>query len=675
MTRNPREQGGRYVRRRETAGRVAVATAGLLVATLSAPAQWFINKDVEQRDPRGATDFDILIQGDISGRIQGGGQSPVTNAFPDPRRTVGGDGLGNTIVRFDSSSGATIPNSPGTRRHFGIHGSGPEPRILQMAWSFPNAPQRVHVAALSFNFNWDPVTGLLAVRAWNDTSDVVVLQRTGFLVTPTPYSLEDLNATTLPPSAFTPVSHPPQVIAPASFFDVFTELTPRDWAVVLNAEMTFFDPVGPTMNDGPAHDWWQVIVPAPGPVLLLALGGLLALRRRRGMPGSSRGPGIRAWPRASVAVAGLVLAAAGIARADQTFVIPLKPGLPANEAPVFRLRYVVGGVNQDVQVKIDTGDQLPQHGGLVINSGAANNVAGRLGLNPMGPGTAPLGVAGAGGAAAARTNVPMPAGGATFPNPPAVPPGQAAQAPPIPGQCSTMALPAGIDALIGSQWLSDFNYARFGDFWVMGRKKANNPAATAQNFATGTAIAAFLSGGPILGPDGRPLGAANQPVRRAMRHSPPGTEAFDGGYEVATVMTNPATGTAATQHFLIKSGLERTLISESLAYQLNLNPAMLPIEIVALQLQSAVPLPTAMLHVDVFGDPSMAFTMPVSILPDSLNPLNFNYLAGDFLGHFFYWEVSTSDDGLSGQFWGWVPAPSSAALLSVGLAALARRRR
>ena len=112
----------------------------LVAGAAQARADWFINKDVEQRDARPATDFDILFQGDIATRITGGGQSSVTNAFANPRRTVGGDGLGNTIVRFDSSSGGTIPQSAGTNRHFGVRGTDPQPRACSLPGATPPFP-------------------------------------------------------------------------------------------------------------------------------------------------------------------------------------------------------------------------------------------------------------------------------------------------------------------------------------------------------------------------------------------------------------------------------------------------------------------------------------------------------------------------------------------------------
>jgi hypothetical protein len=343
--------------------------------------------------------------------------------------------------------------------------------------------------------------------------------------------------------------------------------------------------------------------------------------------------------------------------------------------PTFRLRYMVGAppMQQDIQVGIDTGNGLPDHGGLIINSGATNNVAGRLGLNPAGPGTAPLAAGGIGGPAAGRTNVPMP-GAPTFASgAPAVPPGQVNTAPAIPGSCNTMGLPASMDALLGKQWLANYNYAHFGNYWVMGAKKAT-PTGSAQNLATGNAIAAFLSGGTVLGPDGRPLGVLNRPVNRTIVSTPPGTVPMDDGYAVATGLTNPLGG-QTNAPMLIKTGFQQTIISESLAAQLNLNIGSLPTQSVPLQLTPSAVLPVATLNVDVFGNAASSFSMSVAILPNSMNPLNLNYLGADYLSHFFYWEVSTTLSGETGSFYAAVPAPASGSLLALAALTLARRRR
>src|SRR5678815_5536038 len=216
---------GRALSLRSTPGsrsiRCSIISISLVAGAAQARADWFINKDVEQRDARPATDFDILFQGDIASRITGGGQSSVTNAFANPRRTVGGDGLGNTIVRFDSSSGGTIPQSAGTNRHFGVRGTDPQPRALQFAWSYATVPQRVRVAGLNFKVDWNAASLTAVVTVSNEDTDPVSLIRTGFLVSSTPYPLESLNAQTLPTSMFAPVSTLPPTFAP-SFFDVFT---------------------------------------------------------------------------------------------------------------------------------------------------------------------------------------------------------------------------------------------------------------------------------------------------------------------------------------------------------------------------------------------------------------------------------------------------------------------
>jgi hypothetical protein len=58
------------------------ATVARRLSTQGARAvDWMINEDYKQLDARGASDFDILLQGDVAGQITGGGKSPVTNPF------------------------------------------------------------------------------------------------------------------------------------------------------------------------------------------------------------------------------------------------------------------------------------------------------------------------------------------------------------------------------------------------------------------------------------------------------------------------------------------------------------------------------------------------------------------------------------------------------------------
>jgi hypothetical protein len=102
---------------------------GWLAFTPSAVFGWMINEDYQQRDNRNATDFHIILAGDVRDRITGGGTTSVTNPFADPKLTKSMTTIGNTEVKFEGSN--SIPKSTDVDRHFGIFGTGAKPKVQE----------------------------------------------------------------------------------------------------------------------------------------------------------------------------------------------------------------------------------------------------------------------------------------------------------------------------------------------------------------------------------------------------------------------------------------------------------------------------------------------------------------------------------------------------------------
>ncbi|MCP4659499.1 MAG: hypothetical protein GY856_29175 [bacterium] len=182
---------------------VLVATVGCLCALAAPAADWMINEDYKQLDARGASDFDILLQGDVAGQITGGGRSSVTNPFANPTRTTSRDVYGNTIVRFAGSD--TIPADPNTDRHVGIYGTGKKPRVLVKAWSFSTAPFREPVPKSNFDFVYQPDTQTLSITVENTSPYTVTFDQVGYSLSPVEYPIEELTREFLPPDAFEPL--------------------------------------------------------------------------------------------------------------------------------------------------------------------------------------------------------------------------------------------------------------------------------------------------------------------------------------------------------------------------------------------------------------------------------------------------------------------------------------
>ncbi len=659
--------------RRDIAGRAGV--------TLSR-ADWMINEDYKQGDPRGAKGFDILVQSQPAGwQITGGGGSSVTNPFANPQRTDSLDAQGNTIVHFTGSD--TIPQNNTTMRHVGIFGSGPKPTILQKAWTFDTVPTRVPVPKSNVAFGYDPDTSTLRISVQNTSPDTVVFSQVGYLVSSVERPISDLTRGVLPPEAFSPLTVLDNLYNPTdSASVVIPGISPTDFVVTYATVQ--FGGASYINNDykDVGGEWAQVavganIVPEPCTALLLGAGWAIVAGRRRAIRRGAACQGLRELRPCGRSVASLIgtlLIVAMLQGSTWGNVFVLKDEGPGNgRCPRVKIKVpVAGGGTKEITVLIDTGDDYAKNAGFLVNSAAGNNQAANLGLAGGADGAA----AGAGNAAGAPTkdDIPLP-GALSFSTPPVVPNQQAATTPTMPNQANTMELPVGIDALLGSAWLKDYSYGCVpgpnGRYWYLAKTDQGNDG---KNKAR--SLADFYAGDNFpVNPGGRPAGGSVKPVIPTPAKNPPlptGTSAIDGGVNL-DISLSAGSGTV-TNSFIIKTGFERTLISEDVARTLGINIGGLP-QVATDVNFGTVDVGVANISLDIFQDgvfPVQSVT--VGVLPDSLNPFKESFLGCNVLNRFAYWDVSWKDD-LSGQdFFALVPEPASLATALVACAVLLGRK-
>lgn len=612
---------------------------------------WMINEDYKQLDPRGASDFDILLQGNVGGQITGGGMSSVTNPFANPTRTTSTDAFGNTIVRFAGSN--TIPADPNVDRHVGIYGTGPKPRVLVKAWSFATDPKRVPVPKSNMGFLYDSGQKTLRISIENTSPDTVTFSEVGYLLEARERPIEKLTRRFLPPDAFKPLPQLNGEYAPGTTASVEISGVPPSSFAISYATVRFSGPSSENDYTATGGEWAQVAVasqtldviktdpdaaevPPAGPgasrglLLLLPLLPVLPLALRSRFRRSSS-------ERSSLLGALFVGALIGLATAGplaaNVYVIKLLPPTPNDPRP----KIEVNGI----PMTIDTGCTP----GLY----ATPATAGTLGLN-TGAGTAGRS-RGVGGSTPTTTGVPVPAGSIapSGPSTPVTPQGQGATTPPMP-TTATVGNTAS-PALLGDGWLSNFFYGRIdGYFWLVEKDQGGEGVATANSMAL------FLSGESLtksLAASTRPPGTQSEVIRRSpAKVLPPGIQAADDGWILAVDVVDPVGGgTVADASFLIKSGLPMTLISDRLATQLGLDLASLP-KVTTLGNFGPIQVRQAKLTLALFADPAFpVFTIPVGVTDPTTNPFGENFLSNDVLSSLFSWEISAVEgDGLTRFF-------------------------
>lgn len=654
----------------------AIAMTVFVGAEISQAADWMINEDYKQLDTRPASDFEMFFGGDMRAQITGGGMSFVTNAFPNPTRTQSYDAATNvTTVRFAGTNpGDTIPRDANQFRHFGLFGSGPKPRVFFKSWSFSTQPARVPVPKSNFDFSYNPITSDLTVVLENTSDDTVSFSEVGFLLAPTERPIADLSRTVLPPSAFNPLPSLAGEYLPGVQQSIVLSGVSLSSYIVTYGTVQFSGSSSGNAYDDVGGEWSQVrvaanIIPEPASLTLLTVPLVLLAARRRARRDQTAARHAVSLPagllRRPLSAALCFFVAAGMAhfvRGNDIYAIPLKP-TNLDTRPRINLTVNVAGNPQNVHTLIDTGAGV----GLYVKSHAS----GRLNMNAGGNAGQARGV---GGAVPTRRNVPVPAG-LMLMNPAAVPPGQASTSPMFPGTATVGRGAPGTDAIIGSNWLAGFNYGRTrgaqGEyFWLASRAKGVQGETDARNIAR-----LLVDAMPYTAqPNARPVDEKTEEiVPIPVPPTLPGEEPMDLGFSMDLDLTNLLTGATSTEAFLIKSGSDTTLLSESTAAALGIGSGGQT----ATELNFDVfNVPTADVGVSIFdGADAEFFKMTVGIVPDSLNPFGLNVVGSDLLEHFFYWEMDVAAGQTGGFFRAAIPEPGTASLLAFTMIFLTTRRR
>ncbi|MCC2867075.1 MAG: PEP-CTERM sorting domain-containing protein [Candidatus Accumulibacter phosphatis] len=405
-------------------GHMAVFVFGLLPVSQAIAADWMINEDYYQTDTRAATDFEFLLAGDVAARITGGGQTSITNAFTDPTRSTSlQPGFNNTIVRFAGSN--AIPNSPTTKRHFGIYGTGSKPTVLTKAWSFPTAPFRVPVPKSNFDFAYDPLNDALRITLENTSPYTVTFQNVGYTISSIEYPIDQLTASGLPLSVFQPLTGFDHEYRPGEFSSMLIAHVPLESFAVTHATVFFSGDSSGMDYQATGDEWAQVrvaaAVPEPGALFLVLIGlaCVVGFSRRRFnglLVRNNSGKAAGAW-----LLLGVGMLQTGSAAAD-VFVVPLAAPPTAGDTRPFIDLKAKDTAGNDITIKtlIDGGSTSSE---LKVTAAVGT----QLGVSGGTPGAE----RGINGVTPTTTGASIPAGaGVGFSSAPVTPGGQAASSPP-----------------------------------------------------------------------------------------------------------------------------------------------------------------------------------------------------------------------------------------------------
>jgi hypothetical protein len=333
------------------------------------------------------------------------------------------------------------------------------------------------------------------------------------------------------------------------------------------------------------------------------------------------------------------------------------------------------GTETEIKTLIDSGSPSS----LIIS----NDKATELGLT----GGSDTTLRGVGGSTPAKKDVSLPADRNARVKDASTPTGQPATQPTLPDKVKTgelpnrgtAASPAKGEGTLGQEFLSQFGTygvvkGKTNSFLKLIKTDQYDTAAKAKASEEKAIGIAFPTSSPALGPDGKPVGTQTAPVTPSPpKNLPPEEESVDDGYLLEMFLRNPLDGTTADEEFLIKSGVESTLISESLARALGVDVSGLPVSIIDVNF-SLIEIPFANLQMSPFGLPELGSEIfQVGVLPDAFNPFNENLLGSDFLSQFAYWGIDT----LRNEFYASATVPEANALWLVataGIAVLLRRR-
>jgi hypothetical protein len=338
-------------------------------------------------------------------------------------------------------------------------------------------------------------------------------------------------------------------------------------------------------------EWTEVaarayVVPEPGTGSLVLIASLLLLLIANRSAFRSLHPGgpcrrsiIQAPYHGNIAIlVGLLMATGPSAKAlADGFVLTLAdpPAGDTTGRPFIDLTATVGGRQVTVKALVDTGaGSSTGSQNLKFDTGAA--------ITPALTGGTAQRFRGVGGEVAGKINSDVPAGaGLGFSVPPVAATGNTAQSPTLPNKADSLPLPRPGGATIPDNYLTA-NFGAVSRVEGPGGKflalvtKAEVDTATRRNTVDIANFLAFPT--PIrVNSDGRPAGTQSSPVTPIPpRTPPPNEELYNVGYRLPASVSVPGSTILHNVPFLISSGLRTTLISDSLAGSLGLNPSLLP---------------------------------------------------------------------------------------------------
>jgi hypothetical protein len=272
---------------------LTISATAFCLATSSDAKAWMAAKDVAVKNVGPVTTFDLQVLGNHTTGIRGGFDA-ATNAFPGPQMTMAFDG---TFTTYSFTGTSSLPEDPTTPRHFGVAGPEVNPPMVRAQYWPPTIPLGSLISAASSLVVYPTGTGSATVTFRNqDPSEPLTIVSAGFqIVDRTSLRLDQLNATTMPPSSFTPLPLAVPLLlsnnATTAPVTISGPIDPSTQAVVLFYQTRCG--MDNCISPGPMVNEWAVSNDAPPPVplpawvlpaiaALFGAAGALTIARRRG---------------------------------------------------------------------------------------------------------------------------------------------------------------------------------------------------------------------------------------------------------------------------------------------------------------------------------------------------------------------------------------------------------
>jgi hypothetical protein len=273
---------------------LTISATAFCLATSGDAKAWMAAKEFAVTTAVPETTFDLQVLGNHTTGIRGGFDA-ATNAFPGPKMTMAFDG---SFTTYSFTGTSSLPPDPTTPRHFGV--AGPEvnpPAVRAQYWPPTMDPSSGFITAASSLVVYPTGTGSATVTFRNeDPFEPLTIVSAGFqIVDRTSLRLDQLNATTMPPSSFTPLPLAVPLLLSANgttaAMTISGPIDPSTQAVVLfyqtRCAMDNCISPGPMVNEWAASNDASPPVPLPAWVLLaiaavVGAAGALTLAQRRG---------------------------------------------------------------------------------------------------------------------------------------------------------------------------------------------------------------------------------------------------------------------------------------------------------------------------------------------------------------------------------------------------------